>query len=192
MTDVVTTKIAEAYRVLYKDLVGFLRGKMRGESPEMAQDIAHDTFAYWIKHQHTVDVAHPKAYLTQVASNLLRDHWRHQKVRQHETSLDITFTEGDDAGSLAVQEPAMSSAMQPERQLECRQRLMLLQQAIDTLPPRQQEAFLLRKLHHLSNAQIAEKMGVSVRMIEQHLHSAMLHCRRHVYKDTTSPEGVYE
>jgi RNA polymerase sigma factor (sigma-70 family) len=186
MADVATRKIAEAYRILYKDLVGFLRGKMQGESPDAAQDIAHDTFTYWLKNQNKVEVEHPRAYLTQVASNLLRDYWRHQKVRQHESSLETMYPADDTVRD--IPEPAISSAMQPEQQLESRQRLLLLQQAVETLPARQKEAFLLRKLSHLSNAEIAEKMGVSIRMVEQHLHSAMLHCRQQVYRDVSDAE----
>lgn len=187
--DVASKKIAEAYRVLYKDLVGFLRGKLHGESPDVAQDIAHDTFAYWIKNQSKVDVIHPKAYLTQVASNLLRDYWRYKKVRQEEISLE-SHPPAEDAPTAALaDEPAASIALQPDHQLESRQRLALLQHAIESLPPRQKEAFLLRKLHHLSNAEIAANMGISVRMVEQHLHSALLHCRQQVYHDAQHVKG---
>ena len=187
--DVASRKIAEAYRVLHKDLVGFLRGKLQGESPDVAQDIAHDTFAYWIKNKGKVDVIHPKAYLTQVASNLLRDYWRYKKVRQNEGSLDVNNCADDVPAAELALEPAASVALQPDHQLESRQRLALLQHAIESLPPRQKEAFLLRKLHHLSNAEIAAKMGISVRMVEQHLHSALLHCRQQVYHDAQRVEG---
>lgn len=189
MVDVATKKIAEAYRVLYKDLVAFLRGKLHGESPEVAQDIAHDTFAYWLQHEGRVDVVHPRAYLTQVAGNMLRDYWRYKKVRQHEYPLDVVWPADCSHLPMSSAEPCAPVAMQPDRQLEARQQLSRLQKTIEDLPPRQREAFLLRKVHHLANADIATRMGISVRMVEQHLHSAMLQCRKGVYQDEDHVEG---
>lgn len=191
MGDFANRKIADAYRLLHKDLLGFLRARTRGESPEVAREIAHDTFAYWLKNNDQ-EVRHPRAYLLRVAHNLLRDHWRQQQVRgrthAHGSDLDVGSS-ADMQADDGMAEPVCAPADQPEHQVEARQRLKLLEEAIDNLPPRQREAFLLRKLENLSNNEIAARMKISVRMVEQHLHSAMLHCKRQVYRDQTETQG---
>eukprot|EP01032_Pedospumella_encystans_P004658 gene4658-5533_t len=49
-------------------------------------------------------------------------------------------------------------------------------QRIDGLPPRCREAFVLYKFDGLSYAEVAERMGISVRTVEMQLRIAMAAC----------------
>lgn len=61
---------------------------------------------------------------------------------------------------------------------EQQQRLSHLAAALAELPPRRREAFVLHKFDGLSQVEVAERMGISLSMVEKHIASALLHCKR--------------
>jgi RNA polymerase sigma-70 factor (ECF subfamily) len=54
-----------------------------------------------------------------------------------------------------------------------RERVRQLAEAVAELPPQMGRAFRLHKLEGMSQAQTAQAMGVSVKMIEQHIQAAI-------------------
>ena len=46
--------------------------------------------------------------------------------------------------------------------------------AIEAMPDRRREAFLLHRIDGLSYSQIARRMGVGIKAVEKHISSAML------------------
>ncbi|MNT73467.1 putative RNA polymerase sigma factor FecI [compost metagenome] len=75
---------------------------------------------------------------------------------------------------------AEHAGLQPEARADANQRLRLLQAAIDEMPARQREAFLLYRYDELRCEEIASRMGISVRAVEKHLQLALAHCKRRV------------
>jgi len=59
-----------------------------------------------------------------------------------------------------------------------RYRLRILAAAVDDLPPRCREVFLMSRLDGLGNGEIAGRLGISRNMVEKHIIKAMMHCRR--------------
>ncbi|WP_321912683.1 RNA polymerase sigma factor [Burkholderia cepacia] len=68
----------------------------------------------------------------------------------------------------------------PERQVAARQELANLCEAIDSLPPRCREAFILCKLHGMTYHQAAAEMAIQPEAVCQYLVQAMKACRRAV------------
>ena len=52
--------------------------------------------------------------------------------------------------------------------------------AVDQLSPRRKEIFLLSRVHSLSNAEIAEKMNISVKTVENQMTSALAEVRKNL------------
>ena len=77
------------------------------------------------------------------------------------------------------------AGQQPEARADVNQRLRLLQAAIDDMPPRQREAFLLYRYDELRCEDIADRMGISVRAVEKHLQLALAHCKRRVHGEAS-------
>jgi RNA polymerase sigma factor (sigma-70 family) len=61
----------------------------------------------------------------------------------------------------------------PERILIANERLARLMQALDALPPRMAEAFVLHRFDEMTYAEIARRMGVSVRTVESFIARAV-------------------
>lgn len=59
--------------------------------------------------------------------------------------------------------------------------------AIDRLPDRSREAFVLARRHELSHAEIAEVMGISISTVEKHIGRAMRELRKTLATWMTAP-----
>lgn len=157
--------ITELYKKHYEELRRFVAGRLSGGE---AADVVQDVFVRTLCLESGYDIREPRAFLFQVASNIVLDRLRMQQHR-HETC----GTAEDDTRH---DEPA--DEISPEATLAAQQRLGVLRDAIDELPPRCREVFLLHKFQHYSHAKIARKCGISVNMVEKHIIKALAHCRK--------------
>jgi len=100
-----------------------------------------------------------------IARNLLKDQWKSAE-RTRRAPVDA---EGLDAvlDTLAGDDPAA------DRGLIARQDLATAAAVIRGLPPRCRDAFLLHRFENLTYRQIADRLGVSVSMVEKHLAEAL-------------------
>lgn len=73
----------------------------------------------------------------------------------------------------AAGEGPLDAVADPERTLMGAQRLERVMAAIDAMPPRRREVFLLHRIEELTYPQIARRIGVSVKAVEKHMHLAM-------------------
>ncbi|AVE07659.1 RNA polymerase subunit sigma [Pseudomonas palleroniana] len=157
---------ADAFRGFYADILHFLR--KRTDNASDAADMTQDVFTQWLGYRDRAKVEQPRAFLFQMARNLLRDHWRKQKVRHtaHAVPADL------DTEPLAdEQNDPMAAALRV-------QRLDQLKEVLAELSPRRREALMLHRFEGLSQSQIAERMGISTSMVEKHIAFALLHCKR--------------
>lgn len=157
--------VSELYKKHYEELRRFVAGRLSGGE---AADVVQDVFVRTLCLESGYEIRQPRAFLFQVASNIVLDRLRMQQHR-HETY----GTAGADIGH---DEPA--DEISPEATLAAQQRLGILREAIDELPPRCREVFLLHKFHHHSHVEIAKKCGISVNMVEKHVIKALAHCRK--------------
>ena len=169
---------ADACRGFYADILHFLR--KRTDNASDAADMTQDVFTQWLDYRDRAKVEQPRAFLFQMARNLLRDHWRRQKVRQtvHADRSERTA------------EPVTDERTDPMAAAQRLQRLEQLKEVLAELSPRRREALMLHRFEGLSQAQIAERMGISTSMVEKHIAFALLHCKRRLQPEpgTEQPE----
>ncbi|MBM3107723.1 sigma-70 family RNA polymerase sigma factor [Pseudomonas sp. P66] len=158
-------------RGFYADILHFLRKRMDNASD--AADMTQDVFAQWLGYRDRSRVEQPRAFLFQVARNLLNDHWRRQRVRH--AVLDEQ-SQADDVTSLDTRNDPLNHAQQ-------QQRLEQLKRVLAELSPRRREALMLHRFEGLTQAQIGERMGISVSMVEKHIAAALLHCKQRLDSD---------
>ncbi|MGX5795079.1 sigma-70 family RNA polymerase sigma factor [Pseudomonas sp. ArH3a] len=169
---------ADTFRGFYADILYFLR--KRTDNASDAADMTQDVFTQWLGYRDRAKVEQPRAFLFQMARNLLRDHWRKQKVRQ---TVHSDPTERD-------AEPVTDEQNDPMAATQRLQRLEQLKEVLAELSPRRREALMLHRFEGLNQAQIAERMGISTSMVEKHIAFALLHCKRRLQQEpgTEQPE----
>lgn len=151
---------------LYRDHHGWLQGWLRrrlGNAADAA-DLAHDAFLRLIQRPAPDGFATAgaaRAYLRTMAQGLCTDLWRRREVEQ-------VWLE-----SLAAQPVAYAPS--PEQQSLVIETLMEVGEWLGRLPERVRTAFIQAQIHGLSTREIADHMGVSVRMVQKYLARAMLH-----------------
>jgi RNA polymerase sigma-70 factor (ECF subfamily) len=57
------------------------------------------------------------------------------------------------------------------------QQLDAMKQAIEQLPPRCRDSFVLNKIHEMSYAEVARYVGISESGVEKHIMKGLKHCR---------------
>jgi RNA polymerase sigma-70 factor (ECF subfamily) len=131
-----------------------------------AADLMHEAFVRVLCLSDGYELHRPRPFLFRIAKNLILDHFK----ASHNTSCRIF--ENSDLSEHSV------CNLTPEVTVYAQQRLNALQQAIDELPPRCKQVFLLHKFEHHSHAAIAEMLDISTNMVEKHIIRALAHCRK--------------
>ncbi|MET1113401.1 MAG: sigma-70 family RNA polymerase sigma factor [Comamonas sp.] len=153
----------------YRELLHFLTRCVKDR--DTAADLAQESFArIYAAEQAGQAIREPRALLYRTARNLVTDHHRRGAVRAQAGEV---AGGGELAGPDACAAPA---AFEPEVALSSGQGLAAMLATIDGLPPRCREAFILYKFDGLSYAEVAERMGISVRTVEMQLQIAMKAC----------------
>ncbi|CAB3828707.1 sigma-70 family RNA polymerase sigma factor [Achromobacter ruhlandii] len=162
--------LVSAVKALYVDHHGWLTSWLRRRlgCPEQAADLAHDTFLRLLTARvPPAELAEPRAWLTTAARRLMLDRLRRQRVEQ--AYLDAMTLAADALPQGAPSPEALMSAIQAVEQLAA---------ALAALAPKGREAFLLHYLEDHSQLVVAERLGISVRMVQKYLAQGLLRCHR--------------
>ena len=147
----------------YVKLMRFVRGRFR--VGDEAQDIVQDAYARLAQAAEKAPIRDSVAFLRVAATNLVRDRARSSLVRR--------MTEAEHASTDAIACPAPSA----ERVVAARQRLAVMDRALEELPVKRRAALVLHRFDNLSHAEIAERLGISISMVEKHIRCGLAHCR---------------
>jgi RNA polymerase sigma factor (sigma-70 family) len=124
-------------------------------------DIIQETYAVLAGLQHVDHIQSPRTYAFQVAKTVILQALRRSQV--------VSFEVLAEADGLAVSDGQPS----PEDQLADRQELGRAAALIAVLPAKCREAFTLRKVHGLSQREVAQRMGISENTVEKHVGKAL-------------------
>lgn len=106
-----------------------------------------------------------------ILQNTIRDFYRRQKVRTTWTTLFSSFRsrENDEEYDfLDTLEVESAKQEEPEGQLQRSEVLNVIEEALQRLPPRQRQAFILRYWEELDVAETASAMGCSQGSVKTH------------------------
>jgi len=111
-----------------------------------------------------------------ILQNTMKDFWRRQKVRNLWTTLLSSFGAGQDGEE--DRDPLDSidvgdESANPMVQLERSQTMKIIEKALEKLPARQREAFVLRYWEDMDVAETAEMMGCSQGSVKTHCSRAL-------------------
>lgn len=122
-----------------------------------------------------------------ILQNTMRDFWRRQKVRNLWTTLLSSFGSQEDGEERDPLETidVEDDTDNPVEQLQRSQTIAIIEKALEKLPARQREAFVLRYWEDMDVAETAEVMGCSQGSVKTHCSRAV-----HALAQTLEKQGL--
>ncbi|MNO98952.1 putative RNA polymerase sigma factor FecI [compost metagenome] len=157
----------------YDDLVDSLRRRFGDRY--FAHEVVHDVCVQLLEEPEKDGVRSPLALLRKISHDRAVSLYRSERRRQAWV---------DDQAELP---DVICTRPTPERQHEAVSELERLSDAIADLPPRCQMVFVMHKIHELSQAEVAERMGISLKAVEKHLRLGMAACRARLGYEVSRP-----
>lgn len=158
--------IRELYAQHRRALLAFLTRRVGREA---APDLMQETFVRALRYEKFDNVEDRGAFLRTTAANLSRDFVRRRETEGRHISSGENG--GAHAGSLA------SNAAAPDVLFEAGEKTVRLLAAVDALPPRCRQVFIMRRFEDVSQQEIADRLGISRNMVEKHLRLALERCQ---------------
>lgn len=162
MSDCKFSSFRELFARSQRDLLRLLTRRV---GREHAPDLLQEAFLRVLHRNAVQDIADPPAYLRRTAVNLAMDFSRRRKI-------EMKFMVCDDGERDAPCEDAL-----PEQRVDADQRSRLLASAIDALPPKCRQVFVMRMHEDVPQDEIARRLGISRNMVDRHMRIAIQRCR---------------
>ncbi len=155
----------EIYKFFYPKLYVFAKSFLKVEDD--INDILQDVFVkLWLSREKIGKVETFNSYLFTIAKNAIVSYFR-------EKSKDQKF-------EARVKEILVSAENEYNDELEYRDLKQNLESIIDQLPNKRKQIFKLSREEGLSNKEIAEKLDISVKTVEDHMRHALRFIRKHL------------
>jgi RNA polymerase sigma factor (sigma-70 family) len=160
---------ADTFQAIYRDerprLLRYFLYKLGNRAD--ADDLANETMTRYLGAAPTASITTPRAYLTRIATNLLRD--RAERGSTKLAQLSVPLDEGLNR----------AAGLDPHREVESRQELERWKAILLQLPARTLEIFLLNRVEGISYREIAAELGLPLWMIQKHMLKAIRHIAAH-------------
>lgn len=141
------------------------------DNPDDASEVAQEAFIRLHRLEQPENLDNARAFLFQVATNLAVDQLRRRQ-------LHFKFLKAEKTLVVDGEPPDLNAAgASPEQILGARQKLQAIEAAIDELPFKVKQAFLLHRQSGMPYSAIAQQMQVSVSSVEKYILQALQHCR---------------
>ena len=132
----------------------------RGAPPDVSKDLVQEVFARLAGMTRKSAVGNGEAYLMRTASNVWIDYLR----KKQRADSRIHYEYDDD-----IHSPA---GLSPENVLESRQNLERVIRALEGLPPRTRQIYLLCRVDGQQRQVVAKQFRISISAVDKHLMSA--------------------
>lgn len=153
--------LEEVYRQEAPRLTRYFRSRIR-QSDEAA-DLVQEAFARLAGFMSRSTLPGPGAYLQRIARNLLYD--RSKRLEARLAAFHLPIGEGCDPGVAAEQEQA----------IEAQDIMRAYLEALEELPLKTREVFLLHRVEELTYREIGMKLDISVPTVQYHFARALAH-----------------
>jgi RNA polymerase sigma factor (sigma-70 family) len=150
------------------------------KSREAADDLAQEAFIRAFAAEAARVIESPKAFLFKVAKNLALN----ELARQSAIAIEPL---GDFEGQSVLEDSSQAAV---DDVVDSRERIRMLARAIAALPPQCAKVFILRKMQGLSQKEIAARLNISVRTVENHVAVGLSRCRAYMRDHGGTAEEV--
>jgi len=171
---------AAAFTALFEEhyaaLCGFVLSYVKDAA--VAEELVQDLFCtLWRRHAEWQPAGRVRHYLLAAARHRAVSHLRHRQVVQREASrwTSPPASQGDpELPGMGRQPPS------PHREVVLAEVTEACRRAIHALPERRRLVVILRWEHHMTHAEIARELGISVKTVEVQLGRALKTLRQNL------------
>lgn len=145
------------FKIYHPKVMGLCIGVLKSQIE--AEDMTQDIFIkLWDERAKLIHVNHLSAYIFRMSKNRLLNHLESKQVRiNHLQSYKITEIEKETPHDLLV-----ASDLQ-----------LLVDMVVEQMPDQRRVVYKMSREQGLSNSEIAEKIGVTKKTVENHINSAL-------------------
>lgn len=130
----------------------------RTANTDNVDDLVQEALVRTLSRNNTSEIENFQAYINQVTKSVMYSDWQKGK------------TQPDNAQDIELFTPESSD---PESQSITQQKLELVKQALDELPPLRRKVFELRRIEGLSREDIAKQLNMNPESVKKHITRAM-------------------
>lgn len=125
------------------------------------EDVIQEVYTRMLSVPSLETIRHPKQYAVRTAKAIVIDHVRHSRV--------VSIVSAGRSESIDVPEREANA----EQRLEFQAEVAAVEEALAGLPEKCRTTLLLRRVEGLSQREVAQRLGVSEKMIEHHMTDAI-------------------
>lgn len=126
----------------------------RVNNPADVEDIIQEAYCRFWALPDVANVTHPRAYFFRMIKNIAIDQMR--------SAATLPIEQRGDMSNL----PAASDEAGPERVMSAREELARVRLLLEALPPRCRTVLVMRKIHGISQREIAAQLGITENVVE--------------------------
>ncbi len=153
--------VAGLYQRYFQDLCLHIKASF-GMGPPEPEDIAQDVFSKFSTLENIENISNPRAFLWRMANNVAISRKRHEQTRaRHVEAEKRTNTDH------------FIDVLTAERVLLSKEALSSVRIELEKMPRFRRRVLLLNRLHGLSAAKIARRMGVPASTVKTNIYKAL-------------------
>lgn len=148
-------RIFDAY---YPQVYGFIRSLLKTD--EDASDIAQEVFIkLWLMRAALPDITSLRPYIYRMSLNQTINYLRKSKIELTDSDIDISYDQ------------------LLENQIDLKNKESVISDLVSKMPEQRRKIFVLSRLEQLSNDEIASKLNIKKKTVENHLNLALRELR---------------
>lgn len=145
--------VGDSYRNLHSSVFRYIYYKIGNK--EEAEDLSQDVFVRLMEYKQMLCEETAKCFIFTIARNLVTDYLRHYYKKQEVSSY--------------MYETAVTSTNETEQKVIADDLANQEQYRMKLLPPQRRTIYHLSRFEGMSNADISQELGLSLRTVENHL-----------------------
>ena len=151
--------IKEVYKKYNDSLQRYLSRRL--DSQQDVDDVSQEVYLRLIKHRNIEKLTITLQLLCTIATNIIKDRIRRQKVRLANSHVSLTDID------------VKSSASTPEEIMRSQEYVQTFKSVYISLNKNSRRAFSLHRFKGCTYAEIAKKMGISKSMVQKHISNVL-------------------
>lgn len=161
---------ASSEQIDVKNIISHIRKfiSRRTSNADDIDDLVQEALLRTLNRNNTSEIENLQAYINQVAKSVMYSDWQKNKSQQNNTDDIELFTDENS---------------DPEAQSITEQKLDLVKNALQELPPLRRNVFKLRRIDGLSREEIARQLNMSQESVKKHITRAMIQITLHIEKN---------